>query len=73
MQIITKMADRMLSMMVPEITAGACCGDAGHVSGYKYDCIKKGVQGRSTCVINCTCSGTSCGPYVPYKEDTGCL
>jgi len=55
MQIINRMADRLLSAVVPSITAGACCpqdttlqfcycvGNLGRAAAYRY------------CSYNCSC------------------
>jgi hypothetical protein len=64
MRMITKLADRMLSAVVPEITAGACCPDT-----YVYvSCAcKKNVQYQKLCHPNCTCTELLCSGCI-YNE-----
>jgi hypothetical protein len=55
--LIEKVADRMLSLVAPKLTAGACCLSYGkHVTHYCYgdrctDCYIY----KQNCVINCFC------------------
>jgi hypothetical protein len=58
----------MLSAIVPEVTAGACCGDAGKVYMW-VSCGCVGPVGAARiehkwCTFNCTCKGLVCGPCV---------
>jgi hypothetical protein len=60
MRMITKIADRMLNAVVPEITAGACCPENKHY----VSCGCRGPVGdsflyRKLCVTSCDCV-TSC-------------
>lgn len=62
MALIEKLADRMLGLVAPKLTAGACCTDAGkHYTqkchgGFCTDCYEY----KQNCVVTCDC-GASCG------------
>jgi hypothetical protein len=59
MRMINKLADRLLSAVVPEITAGACCSLNG--TKYTQECYCKGERvWFQHCQIGCTCKAT-CG------------
>lgn len=68
MRMITKIADRLLSTVVPEITAGACCS----LNGTKYvnlKCVRNGVGARQNCTIDCTCHAI-CGGWIDYSNSS---
>ncbi len=67
MRIIRTMADRMLSAVVPTVTAAAiCCQPDPQV----YECYcHNGVLYLKTCTPRCNCT-LSCGPC--YVSDIGC-
>jgi hypothetical protein len=73
MRIIANLADRLLSAVVPEITAGACCSDNGKTYYVKCDlCKEKGVGLEKKCVVNCYCHAI-CGPCNIDYPDSNCL
>ncbi len=55
--LIEKVADRMLSLVAPKLTAGACCLSSGkHVTHYCYGGYCTGCYiWKQNCVINCYC------------------
>jgi hypothetical protein len=57
MSIIPAIADRLLSSVVPQIEAGACC-DLACTSVYCY--CKDGEQWTKRCCPNCNCSQFTC-------------
>lgn len=63
MTLISKAADRMLSLVAPKLTAGACCTLAG--KHYTQACFggycKDYHHYQQNCVVTCDC-GASCGP-----------
>ena len=56
MQLINKLADRLLSTVAPKITAaGICCSDYG--DSWEQDCgCVNGFQKQMFCVVRCNCS-----------------
>jgi hypothetical protein len=64
MALIEKVADRMLSLVAPKLTAGAsCCLSNGkHVTQYCYGgyCTDHYIY-QQNCVINCFCEIVNCG------------
>jgi hypothetical protein len=68
MRMITKLADRMLSTVVPEITAGACCPDT-----YVYvqcGCSSKTkLTYQKLCHPNCTCTELLCSGCIYNKAE----
>lgn len=62
MQLLTKAADRLLSMVVPHVTAGACIVCA---PSWKADCgcSSKGYVKYKICSRSgCECQTVTCGP-----------
>jgi hypothetical protein len=62
MKVLGKVADRLLSTVVPEIKASACC--KGYGTSYTNVCRCSG--GRiytQKCTYNCNCKAV-CGPCV---------
>lgn len=63
MTLIEKAADRLLSLVAPKLTAGACCLSYGkHVSPYCYGgfCTDGWIY-KQNCVIDCGCEYSQCG------------
>jgi len=60
MRIVGHLSDKLLGVVVPQISAGACCKGAGTVFFKSCGCVRKGVGSRNRCVVNCDCSVT-CG------------
>lgn len=60
-RLINRIADRLLTAVVPEISAGAkaCCSKYGTSIGVECSCNGRVVE--KTCTYNCTC-GLVCGP-----------
>jgi len=66
MRMIERMSDRLLGLMVPEITAGACCPpDPWQQECY---CRSHAIYAKS-CSYNCGCK-TFCGSC--YNTYIGC-
>ncbi|HEY6315636.1 MAG TPA: hypothetical protein VIY52_33175 [Streptosporangiaceae bacterium] len=62
MQLLTKAADRLLSAVVPHVTAGAClqCPPSWKV---ECGCSSKGYVKYKICArTGCLCTGIECGP-----------
>jgi hypothetical protein len=60
--LIEKFADRMLSLVAPKITAGACaCNGPVTLSCFSGFC-KDGHHYAKVCNVTCNCSIISCGP-----------
>jgi hypothetical protein len=56
MAIIGKAADRMLALVVPKLTAGACCLSYGHRSTQRcFNGCKDCHEWEQNCVVNCFC------------------
>lgn len=60
MRIIGLLADKLLSGVVPKISAGACCTLAGKHFTESCGCLRNGVGLQKSCVVTCDC-GSSCG------------
>lgn len=69
MRILTEMVDRMLSAVVPEITAGACCSMNGQHYKSFCSCPCGKYQRQKNCIIDCACHGI-CGAC--YNTSTNC-
>ena len=72
MKVFGKLADRFLSAVVPEISAGACCTDLGRV--YYVNCNQcdgNGIGLEKKCVVNCDCQGV-CGACNIKISSPGC-
>jgi hypothetical protein len=57
MALIEKVADRMINLVAPKLTAGACCLDSGkQVTQYCYGgyCTDDYIY-QQNCTINCFC------------------
>ncbi len=59
MRMITRMADRLLSTVVPEITAGACCPQHGQQVINPCYCSGGHVY-EQTCYVDCGCHRSNC-------------
>jgi hypothetical protein len=60
-RLINRMADRLLTAVVPEISAGAgCCSRSGESFGRLCECTGSRVV-EQTCTYGCHCAVT-CGP-----------
>ena len=68
MRMIGLLADKLLSGVVPQIKAAACCGGADDLHRVLRR-LRNGVGLRMTCVITCT-GGTSCGAFMAGSESS---
>lgn len=72
MKFVGVLADRLLSAVVPEIKAGACCTDHGKQYNVPCDlCAGNEVGLEKHCYVNCYCQGICTGCTVRYY-DPGC-
>lgn len=72
MKVIGKLADRLLSAVVPEISAGACCTESGQVYYVNCnECDGNGIGLEKKCVVNCYCQGV-CGACNIKISSPGC-
>lgn len=60
MRLINRMADRLLTAVVPAISAGACCSKYKQSFGRECSC-NDGRLIEQTCTYGCHCAVT-CGP-----------
>jgi hypothetical protein len=66
MRFVTSLADRVISAVVPGITAGACCPP----DNYREECYCRGsVVWAKNCSTNCACKAV-CGAC--YRTNIGC-
>lgn len=65
MRVVAKAADRLLGLVVPGITAGACCSFSGRHFQQECSCTGGTVWIRN-CTVTCTC-GSSCGACFDSK------
>jgi hypothetical protein len=54
LRMVAKMADRLLSVVVPTVTAGACCPHDPYVQECRCHSATKSVWVKS-CSLNCAC------------------
>jgi len=65
---IEKVADRMLSLVAPKITAGACqCNGPITLSCFGGACTNDHLYFK-VCNVHCNCSIISCGPCFRAQE-----
>jgi hypothetical protein len=64
------LADKLLGVVVPQISAAACCTLAGKKFTKDCGCVRNGVGSRRNCVVTCDC-GESCGACFDISEP-GC-
>jgi hypothetical protein len=67
MSLVTKAADRMLALVVPRATAGACCTGCGYSNCY----CRGGYLYQKLCCVNCNCRGTHC--YACFMTTAHCV
>ena len=53
-------ADRLLGLVLPGVTAGACCIGFGTKSTESCGCGGNGIGLRKSCIVTCDCK-LSCG------------
>ena len=58
MGLVTRAADRLLALVVPRTTAGACCVSCGYLN---CGCTSDGLLRQKYCCANCNCRGIHCG------------
>jgi hypothetical protein len=63
MYAIRRVADRLLSAVVPEIEASACCANYGKSYTNVCGCTDGKIYSQ-TCTYNCSCKAV-CGPCEP--------